>query len=78
MRQKYFVHIDFSVLVCLTAGCIAQKMGLPLRLVAAVNKNDIFHRAVQQGDFSLGDAEKTLASAMDIQVLKLNSRSSHK
>nr|DBA29421.1 TPA: hypothetical protein GDO54_009646 [Pyxicephalus adspersus] len=51
----------------LAAGCIAQKMGLPIQLVAAVNKNDIIHRAIQHGDFSLGDTEITLASAMDIQ-----------
>ncbi|XP_025783131.1 threonine synthase-like 2 [Puma concolor] len=53
----------------LAAGCIAQKMGLPIRLVVAVNRNDIIHRTVQQGDFSLSEAvEQTLASAMDIQV----------
>ncbi|XP_055975115.1 threonine synthase-like 2 [Sorex fumeus] len=53
----------------LTAGCIAQKMGLPVHLVAAVNGNDIIHRTVQQGDFSLSkDVKPTLASAMDIQV----------
>lgn len=52
-----------------TAGCIAQKMGLPIRLVVAVNRNDIIHRAVWQGDFSLSAAvTPTLASAMDIQV----------
>ncbi|XP_042638661.1 threonine synthase-like 2 [Orycteropus afer afer] len=53
----------------LAAGLIAQKMGLPIRLVAAVNHNDIIHRTIQQGDFSLSKAVKpTLASAMDIQV----------
>ncbi|XP_072623217.1 threonine synthase-like 2 isoform X3 [Vulpes vulpes] len=53
----------------LAAGCIAQKMGLPIRLVAAVNHNDIIHRTVQQGDFSLSaSVELTLASAMDIQL----------
>ncbi|XP_063473652.1 threonine synthase-like 2 isoform X9 [Symphalangus syndactylus] len=53
----------------LVAGCIAQKIGLPIRLVVAVNRNDIIHRTVQQGDFSLSEAVKsTLASAMDIQV----------
>ncbi|XP_075050082.1 threonine synthase-like 2 [Mixophyes fleayi] len=51
----------------ITAGCIAQKMGLPIQLVAVVNKNDIIHRTVQRGDFSLGGTEVTLASAMDIQ-----------
>ncbi|XP_043773777.1 threonine synthase-like 2 isoform X4 [Cervus elaphus] len=51
------------------AGCIAQKMGLPIHLVVAVNSNDIIHRTIQWGDFSLSKAVKpTLASAMDIQV----------
>ncbi|KAM6202352.1 threonine synthase-like 2 [Rhynchocyon petersi] len=53
----------------LAAGCIAWKMGLPIRLVATVNCNDIIHRTVQHGDFSLSKGIKsTLASAMDIQV----------
>ncbi|KAM9579772.1 threonine synthase-like 2 isoform 2-T3 [Guaruba guarouba] len=53
----------------ITAGCIAQKMGLPIRLVAVVNSNDIIHRTVQHGDFSLSESVKpTLASAMDIQL----------
>lgn len=44
-------------------------MGLPIRLVTVVNSNDIIHRTVQHGDFSLADSVKaTLASAMDIQV----------
>ncbi|KFO87189.1 Threonine synthase-like 2, partial [Buceros rhinoceros silvestris] len=52
----------------ITAGCIAWKMGLPIRLVAVVNSNDIIHRTVQHGDFSLAESVKaTLASAMDIQ-----------
>uniref|UniRef100_A0A8D0DU05 Threonine synthase-like 2 n=1 Tax=Salvator merianae TaxID=96440 RepID=A0A8D0DU05_SALMN len=52
----------------LTAGCIAQKMGLPIQLVAVVNANDIVHRAIQRGDFSVSSSVRpTLASAMDIQ-----------
>lgn len=52
----------------ITAGCIAQKMGLPIQLVAVVNSNDIIHRAVQHGDFSASEHVKaTLAPAMDIQ-----------
>ncbi|KAL2305481.1 hypothetical protein Nmel_007468 [Mimus melanotis] len=52
----------------ITAGCIAQKMGLPIQLVTVVNSNDIIHRTVQNGDFSLAESVKaTLASAMDIQ-----------
>ncbi|XP_042329540.1 threonine synthase-like 2 [Sceloporus undulatus] len=50
------------------AGCIAQKMGLPIELVAVVNDNDVVHRAIQHGDFSMSKTVKsTLASAMDIQ-----------
>ncbi|XP_074053279.1 threonine synthase-like 2 isoform X3 [Macrotis lagotis] len=53
----------------LAAGCIAQEMGLPIHLATVVNHNDIIHRTVQQGDFSLlGNTTTTLASAMDIQV----------
>lgn len=44
-------------------------MGLPIRLVAVVNSNDIIHRIVQHGDLSVSESVKaTLASAMDIQV----------
>ncbi|MBZ3889510.1 Threonine synthase-like 2 [Sciurus carolinensis] len=53
----------------LDAGCAAVKMGLPVRLAAVVNHNDIVHRAIRQGDFSLSEAVRpSLASAMDIQV----------
>ncbi|XP_036867969.2 threonine synthase-like 2 isoform X2 [Manis javanica] len=53
----------------LAAGCIAQRMGLPVYLVMAVNSNDILHRTIQWGDFSLSEAVKTTwASAMDIQL----------
>lgn len=52
----------------IAAGCIAQKMGLPIHIVIGVNNNDIVHRTVQHGDFSLaGSVRSTLASAMDIQ-----------
>nr|XP_056713659.1 threonine synthase-like 2 [Euleptes europaea] len=52
----------------LTAGLIAQKMGLPIELVAGVNSNDIVHRSARHGDFSVsGSGKPTLASAMDIQ-----------
>ncbi|XP_072353755.1 threonine synthase-like 2 [Scyliorhinus torazame] len=51
-----------------TAGYIAQTMGLPIRLVAAVNENDIIHRTIQNGDFSLADSIKpSLAPSIDIQ-----------
>jgi len=53
----------------ITAGCVAARMGLPVRLVAAVNKNDIVHRTLSGGDFSKSDQVLlSLAPAMDIQV----------
>ncbi|XP_052227206.1 threonine synthase-like 2 isoform X5 [Dreissena polymorpha] len=53
----------------LTAGCIASKMGLPVRLVCAVTCNDIVSRALSSGDFSLAQTvTPTLAPAMDIQI----------
>ncbi|XP_059401561.1 threonine synthase-like 2 isoform X2 [Carassius carassius] len=52
----------------ITAGYILKLMGIPLRLVAVVNSNDIVHRALQSGDFSMSDSVKqTLAPAIDIQ-----------
>ncbi|XP_056602139.1 threonine synthase-like 2 [Triplophysa dalaica] len=52
----------------ITAGCIMKMMGVPLRLVAMVNTNDIVHRTVQSGDFSMAsDVVQTLAPAIDIQ-----------
>ncbi|KAM6986593.1 threonine synthase-like 2 [Aplochiton taeniatus] len=52
----------------IAAGCIVKQMGLPLRLVAMVNANDIVHRTVQSGDFSMAtNVTQTLAPAIDIQ-----------
>nr|XP_045614565.1 threonine synthase-like 2 [Procambarus clarkii]XP_045614566.1 threonine synthase-like 2 [Procambarus clarkii]XP_045614567.1 threonine synthase-like 2 [Procambarus clarkii]XP_045614568.1 threonine synthase-like 2 [Procambarus clarkii]XP_045614570.1 threonine synthase-like 2 [Procambarus clarkii] len=53
----------------LTAGCIAQKMGLPITLAAGVNVNDSVARVIKKADFSLKEEVlQTLAPAMDIQV----------
>lgn len=52
----------------ITAGIIVKRMGVPLRLVAMVNANDIIHRTVQNGDFSMSSSvTQTLAPAIDIQ-----------
>ncbi|XP_061570212.1 threonine synthase-like 2 [Cololabis saira] len=52
----------------IAAGYIVKQMGLPLRLVAMVNSNDIVHRTVTAGDFSMAsDVTQTLAPAIDIQ-----------
>ncbi|MBA4048778.1 MAG: threonine synthase [Sphingomonas sp.] len=51
------------------AGYVAAQMGLPIaRLIVATNVNDILHRALAQGDYSVGTLTPTAAPSMDIQV----------
>jgi len=53
----------------IASGFVAKKMGLPIQMVAAVTPNDIVHRTLQTGDFSLSEEVlQTWATAMDIQV----------
>lgn len=51
------------------AGYVAARMGLPVeRLIVATNVNDILHRALSTGDYSVGAVTATAAPSMDIQV----------
>jgi threonine synthase len=51
------------------AGYAAAKMGLPVeKLIVATNVNDILHRALSTGDYSVGSVTPTAAPSMDIQV----------
>lgn len=51
------------------AGYAAAQMGLPVaRLIVATNVNDILHRAMVAGDYSVGELTATPAPSMDIQV----------
>jgi len=51
------------------AGYVAAQMGLPIaRLIVATNVNDILHRALHDGDYSVGSVTPTAAPSMDIQV----------
>jgi len=51
------------------AGYVAARMGLPTeRLIVATNVNDILHRALTRGDYSIGNVTPTNAPSMDIQV----------
>jgi threonine synthase len=44
-------------------------MGLPVaKLIVATNVNDILHRALAEGDYSVGTVTPTAAPSMDIQV----------
>ncbi|XP_068430251.1 threonine synthase-like 2 [Clinocottus analis] len=51
----------------IAAGYFVKQMGVPLKLVAMVNSNDILHRLVTSGDFSMAAVTQTLAPAIDIQ-----------
>jgi threonine synthase len=51
------------------AGYVAARMGLPVaKLIVATNVNDILHRALSEGDYSVGTVTPTSAPSMDIQV----------
>ena len=51
------------------AGYVAARMGLPVaRLIVATNVNDILHRALSAGDYSVGAVTATATPSMDIQV----------
>ncbi|WP_294392051.1 threonine synthase [uncultured Sphingomonas sp.] len=51
------------------AGYAAARMGLPIaRLIVATNVNDILHRALSEGDYSVGTVTPTAAPSMDIQI----------
>jgi threonine synthase len=51
------------------AGYAAAQMGLPVaKLIVATNVNDILHRALSAGDYSVGSVTPTAAPSMDIQV----------
>jgi threonine synthase len=51
------------------AGYVAAKMCLPVaKLIVATNVNDILHRALSTGDYSVGTVTPTAAPSMDIQV----------
>ncbi len=51
------------------AGYVAAQMGLPIeRLIVATNVNDILHRALSKGDYSVLGVTPTAAPSMDIQV----------
>ncbi|TYB85312.1 MAG: threonine synthase, partial [Kosmotoga sp.] len=51
------------------AGFYARRMGLPIdKLVLATNENNILHRLVDHGDYSIKDVVQTYSPSMDIQL----------
>jgi len=58
-----------------SGGCLARKMGLPIKLVAAVNSNDFMVRLLETGVYAADRSVlQSLAPAMDIQVSVSNSQ----
>jgi threonine synthase len=51
----------------LTSGLIAKQMGLPVKyFVSALNKNDIFKKYLDTGEFSPVPSTRTISNAMDV------------
>jgi threonine synthase len=51
----------------ITAGLFAKRMGLPIRrFIAANNRNDVFYRYLQTGDYTPRPTIATIANAMDV------------
>jgi threonine synthase len=51
------------------AGWVAKRMGLPIeRLMVATNANDILHRTLEQGTYTIRAVTPTFSPSMDIQV----------
>src|SRR5690554_4228419 len=51
----------------LTAGLFAKRTGLPVkRFIAANNRNDVFFRYLQTGEYHPGASMQTVANAMDV------------
>lgn len=51
------------------AGFYAKKMGLPIgKLVLATNENNILHRFIEHGDYSINNVVETYSPSMDIQL----------
>jgi threonine synthase len=42
-------------------------MGLPIKLIASVNENDIISKFIESGIFEIGNISKTISPSMDIQ-----------
>ena len=50
------------------AGYARRRWACRSRLIVATNVNDILHRALSAGDYSVGTVTPTAAPSMDIQV----------
>src|ERR1035437_8223596 len=69
--KNYNSNIIFAVpsgnLGNLTSGLIAKQMGLPVSyFVSALNKNDVFKKYLDTGEFTPVPSSRTISNAMDV------------
>ena len=51
------------------AGYLAKKIGLPInKFIVATNQNDILHRAISNGAYTVENVLETISPSMDIQI----------
>ncbi len=66
-NQKIVYSVPSGNLGNLTAGLFAKQMGLPIsKFIAATNKNDVFTKYVNDGNFNPKASVETLSNAMDV------------
>ena len=73
MNAELGLEVDFVIpagaLGNTAAAFMARHMGLPLRIIAGVNQNDITYRTIKKGEFHRSESMfKTLSDAINIQV----------
>ncbi|MCQ2234004.1 MAG: threonine synthase [Paludibacteraceae bacterium] len=73
--QLQKLGLDKNVVICvpsgnfgnITAGLFGKRMGLPIsRFIAANNRNDIFFKYLQTGEYNPRPSVQTIANAMDV------------
>jgi threonine synthase len=69
IKEKVYFAVPTGNFGNIFAGYCAMRMGLPVeKLVIVSNTNDILHRFISRGDYSVAGIVATHAPSMDIQV----------
>ena len=67
LADNVVVSVPSGNLGNLTAGLFAKRMGLPVkRFVAANNRNDVFFKYLEDGNYNPRPSVQTIANAMDV------------
>jgi threonine synthase len=68
-REKVYFTVPTGNFGNIFAGYCAMRMGLPVeKLVIVTNSNDILHRFISSGDYSIKGVTATHSPSMDIEV----------